>query len=87
MGEYKGLKIVNAGLSEQEWDAAYQNVNKYDIFIRKGNIMFLFGGRSTTKRVYSIDAGASTTEYNAMKLAVQFYLGDLARRVTIIETE
>ena len=87
MGEYKGLKIVNAGLSEQEWDAAYQNVNKYDIFIRKGNIMFLFGGRSTTKRVYSIDAGASTTEYNAMKLAVQHYLGDLARRVTIIETE
>jgi len=23
MGEYNGLKIVNAGLSEQEWDAAY----------------------------------------------------------------
>ena len=87
MGEYKGLKIVNAGLSEQEWDAAYQNVNKYDIFIRKGNIMFLFGGRSTTKRVYSIDAGATTTEYNAMKLAVRHYLGDFARRVTIIETE
>ena len=87
MGEYKGLKIVNAGLSEQEWDAAYQNINKYDIFIRKGNIMFLFGGRSTKKRTYSVDIGASTTEYNAMKLAVQFYLGDLARRVTIIETE
>lgn len=87
MGEYKGIKIVNAGLSAKEWEAAYHNLNKYDIFIRQGDIIFLFGGRSTTKQVYSAYAGASITEYNAMKLAVRHYLGDLAQRVNIIETE
>lgn len=88
MKNCKVVKIVNASLSEEEWQGAFRRLRLYSRhFFMSGDTIYHPVTYSTQKTGYSNDAGGSTTEYNAFRVALDFWLGERGTGVRIVEIE
>jgi hypothetical protein len=77
------IRVVNKSLSTEDFTQIKQRLRNYDKGFEEDNcINFL--GISTTKTQYSIDYGAIVTEYDAFRLALQFYIGEFIHGVEIL---
>jgi hypothetical protein len=83
--EYKCIRIKNKSLSNEEFKKVYDKVNKLDTgFFAEDNNSILFSGKSTKNKVYDINCGAFTSEYDSFILSLNYYLGNYKNDVEII---
>lgn len=86
MSEYKTISITNVSLSEDDWQTAIRRLNNLDKFIQVGEDKIIcLSCKSTKKLRYSIDCGAITTEYDAFRLGINFYIDSHLSGVRIEE--
>ncbi|MDD3921359.1 MAG: hypothetical protein PHO41_09340 [Eubacteriales bacterium] len=80
----KAIRIKNKSLSAEVFEEMHQRLNNVEdhLYCKEKQLMS-FSEKSMTMPVYSIDCGATVSQYDSFMLEIEFFLGENLKGVTI----